>query len=116
MSSTITDAVAARIAAISPEVNNRVVDHLVNIELEKRTNAIVDVMSKLRDLQNDLKKIKPDLGGYFQEDGTEVKPVNYSKDKFEARKKLIDQIEKYEKALDLAIDKGDMSKLYDLKK
>ena len=93
MSSTITDAVAARIAAISPEVNNRVVDHLVNIELEKRTNAIVDVMSKLRDLQNDLMKIKPDLGGCFQEDGTEVKPENYSKDKFETRKKLIDQIE-----------------------
>ena len=114
--STITETVAERIAAISPQVNDKVVDHLVNLELDKRTNAIVEAMTKLRDLQNELKKFKPDLGGFFQEDGTEVKPTNYSKDKFDARKKVLDQIDKYEKALDLAIDKGDMSKLYDLKK
>ena len=35
--------------------------------------------------------------------------------KFEERKKLNEQIEKLQKALDLAIDKGDMSKLYELK-
>jgi len=115
MTKSITDAVAAKIAEISPKVNEKVVDHLVALELEKRSTAIVGGLDKLRGLQNDLRKIRPDVGGAFAEDGTETKPTLYSKAKFDERKKLIEQIEKLEKALDLAIDKGDMSKLYELK-
>jgi len=115
MTKTITDAVANKIAEISPAVNEKVIDHLVTVELEKRSTAILGGLEKLRGLQNDLKKIKPDVGGAFDEDGTEVKPTLYSKEKFEARKKANEQIEKLQKALDLAIDKGDMSKLYELK-
>ena len=115
MTKTITDAVADKIAEISPAVNERVIDHLVALELEKRSTAIVSGLDKLRGLQNDLRKLRPDVGGAFNEDGTEVKPMLYSKDKFEARKKLTEQIDKLQKALDLAIDKGDMSKLYELK-
>lgn len=116
MTTTITDKVAEQIAAISPRVNERVIEHLVTVELEKRTNAIVAGLETLRGLQNDLRKVKPDVGGSFDEDGNETKPTQYSKAKFEERKKLLEQIGKYEKALDLAIDKGDMSKLNELKK
>ena len=115
MTKTITDAVAEKIAAISPAVNEKVIDALVVRELEKRSDAVLTGLDKIRGLQNDLKKIRPDVGGAFDEDGTEVKPILYSKAKFEERKKLNEQIEKLQKALDLAIDKGDMSKLYELK-
>lgn len=115
MTKTITEAVADRIGGISPEVNERVITALVDRELTKRTEAILNGYDKLRTLENELKKIKPDLGGYFEEDGTEIKPMRYSKERFEERKKKTDQIEKLRAALDLAIDKGDMNKLYDIK-
>ena len=70
MTKTITDAVANKIAEISPAVNEKVIDHLVTVELEKRSTAILGGLEKLRGLQNDLKKIKPDVGGAFDEDGT----------------------------------------------
>lgn len=115
MTTTITNAVAEKIAAISPAVNEKVIDALVARELEKRSDAVLGGLDKLRTMQNDLKKIRPDVGGAFDEDGNEVKPTLYSKAKFDERKKLNEQIEKLQKALDLAIDKGDMSKLYELK-
>lgn len=111
----ITNAVADKIAAISPAVNEKVIDALVVRELEKRTDAVLSGLDKLRGLQNDLKKIRPDVGGFYDEDGNETKPNAYSKAKFDERKKLLEQIEKITKALDLAIDKGDMSKLYEIK-
>ena len=115
MTKTITDAVAEKIAAISPAVNEKVIDALVVRELEKRSDAVLSGLDKLRTMQNDLRKIKPDVGGFFDEDGNETKPNAYSKAKFEERKKFNEQIEKLQKALDLAIDKGDMSKLYEIK-
>lgn len=115
MTKTITDVVASKISSISPAVNEKVIEHLVNVELEKRSNAIIGGLDKLRGLQNDLKKIKPDVGGFYDEDGNETKPMQYSKAKFEERKKTLEQIEKLQKALDLAIDKSDMTKLYELK-
>jgi len=115
MTKTITDAVAEQIAAISPAVNSKVIDALVARELEKRSDAVLNGLDKLRGLQNDLKKIRPDVGGAYDEEGNEIKPTLFSKAKFDERKKLVEQIEKLQKALDLAIDKGDMSKLYELK-
>lgn len=115
MTTSITNAVAEKIAAISPAVNEKVIDALVARELEKRSDAVLGGLDKLRTMQNDLRKIRPDVGGAFDEDGNEVKPTLYSKAKFDERKKLNEQIEKLQKALDLAIDKGDMSKLYELK-
>ena len=115
MTTSITNAVAEKIAAISPAVNEKVIDALVARELEKRSDAVLGGLDKLRTMQNDLRKIRPDVGGAFDEAGNEVKPTLYSKAKFDERKKLNEQIEKLQKALDLAIDKGDMSKLYELK-
>jgi hypothetical protein len=115
MTKTITEAVATKIAEISPAVNDKVIDALVNRELEKRSEAILNGLDKLSALKKDLQKIRPDVGGYFDEDGNETKPTQYSKAKFEERKKLLEQITKIESALDKAIDKGDMSKLYELK-
>lgn len=114
MIKTITDAVAEKIAEISPAVNEKVIDALVARELEKRSDAVIKGIDKLRTMQNDLKKIKPDVGGAFDENGAEIKPTLYSKAKFEERKKALEQIAKLQNALDLAIDKGDMEKLYGL--
>lgn len=112
--STIASKVAERIGAIGPEVNERVIETLTERELEKRANLIVAKNDELVAFKKELNKIKPDVGGSFLEDGTEVKATSYSKAKFEERKKLLEKIAKYEKALTLACVKGDMSKLNDL--
>jgi hypothetical protein len=111
---TITDKVAEQITTISPAVNESVVNFLVNKEVDKRSSAIIQGIDKYNGLKNDLRKVKPDQV-LFAEDGKEVSS-GYSKAKLEERKKLIEQIEKLEKALDQAIGGGDMSKLYDLVK
>lgn len=112
---TITEAVAERISSISAAVNEKVIETLVNQHLNKCAEAILNGMEKLRTLEGELRKIKPDVGGYFDDQGNEVKAAHYSKEKHEERKKKNEQIEKLRAALDLAIEKGDMSKLNDIK-
>lgn len=115
MSTTVTKEVASRISQISPAVNEKVIQHLVDKEIDKRVDKIVSNLDTLTQLEKDLKKIRPDVGGSFDENGNETKPTQYSKAVYEQRKSLVEKIDKLKKALDLAIDKGDMSKLNELK-
>lgn len=115
MAKTIIEAVAQKLSEISPVVNERVIDALVEREVEKRSKMIMDGLEKLRSLQTDLKKIKPDVGQCFDEDGNETKPTQYSKAKYEERKKVLEQINKIQTALELAVEKGDVTKLNELK-
>ena len=115
MTKSITEAVAKQLSEISPVVNEKVINALVEREVEKRSKLIIDGLEKLRSLQNELKKIKPDVGQSFDENGVETKPTQYSKAKYEERKKLLEQISKLQAALDLAVEQGDISKLNELK-
>lgn len=57
---TIRQDIAAKIAEINPLVKDRAVEAIVEREVAKRANTIVSGLDKLRTLNNDLKKIKPD--------------------------------------------------------
>lgn len=114
MTKTITSAVAEKLSNISPTVNEKVIDFMVNKEIEKRSDAIVKGIEKLNGLQNDMKKHKPDQI-FFDEEGNQTR-AEWTKPKLEEKNKLTAQIDKMQKALDSAIGTGDMSKLYDLLK
>ena len=114
MTQTITTAVAEKLANLSPVVNAKVVDYMVEKEIEKRSNAIVTAMDKLNALKNDLKKVKPDQ--VFYDDAGAQTRAEWSKSKLEEKNKLTQQVDKFEKALTAAIDQGDMAKVYELNK
>lgn len=116
MTKTITQVVSDRISSISSAVNESVIEALVNRELEKRSNAIVQGFDRLDNLNKEFRKIRPDIQALFDEDGVETTPASWSKSKLEERSKAKSNIDKLENALNLAIEQGEMQKLYDLLK
>jgi len=105
--------IATRIAELVPSVEETVVNMLVERELTKRSEAIVQCMDTLAKLEGDLRKIKPDLVS-FDTDG-KIVSENFSKNKFEEKKKLIERMGKYTSAITKAIEKADFGDVYNLK-
>lgn len=112
MKNTITEAVVAQITGLSPRVEASVVDVLVQRELTRRSEAIVQCFDKVDKLVKELRKVRPDQV-VFDETGKQVAAL-YSKPILEARTKLEQQIEKIEKAIQKALDKQDFSDVYSL--
>ncbi len=98
--------------AIAPKVVDKVVEALVEREVNKRSAAVVEVFDKLRRLETDRKKLKPDLLQF--NDAGEQTTAAWSKDSIDRRKKLDEQIKKHTNAIAKALDDGDYSLVYDL--
>lgn len=113
-STDIRTTVAIRISKISPVVTDRVIEHLVQQELEKRTSAVIKGIEKLLTLERESFKLKADMVSY-NEDGS-VKDIAFSEARLKERKENQEKTEKLRNALDAAIGKGDMDKLYNLVK
>jgi len=105
--------IATQIAELAPSVEETVVNTLVERELTKRSEAVVQCMDALAKLEGDLKKIKPDQVS-FDTDG-KIISESFSKNKFEEKKKLIERIGKYTSAITKAIEKADFGDVYNLK-
>lgn len=90
-------------------VRAAVVQKLADEEVAKRTELVLTSMNSLSRLRSDLKKFKPDVKGYDAA-GTLVSEM-YSEAKTQERKKLSEKIEKLEKAINLALENDDYSKL-----
>ena len=110
---TVLKRIATDIAKITPKVEDAVVDAMVKRELNKRTEAVVQVMDNLSKLEGDLRKIKPDQV-QIDDAGKEISS-SFSKAKFEELKKHREKIEKHRNALTKALEKGDFGDLYNLK-
>lgn len=107
-------AVAVAVSSVGPNTRKRVVEHFANIEAEKQSEALINGLSKLTNLENGLKKIdRPDVET-FNSDGS-PESSSYSKGRIEERKKLTAQIDKITKAIGKADDKADFNDLYNLK-
>lgn len=110
---TVTSLVAQRIADSSPVVQGRVVDVLVEKELQKRSDAVVKGLEKLKEAEKDLYKIKPDVCSY-NADGSTLSE-GWSKPKLEEKKKAEEYVAKITSAIEKALaDKPDFTKLYEL--
>jgi len=105
--------IAAQITELAPSVEETVINTLVERELTKRSEAVVQCMDMLGKLEGDLKKIKPDQVS-FDTDG-KIISESFSKNKFEEKKKLIERIGKYTNAITKAIEKADFNDVYNLK-
>jgi hypothetical protein len=111
---TIREAVAEQIAAISPEVENSIVQHFVAAETKKRADAIIKGMDDLASAQKERSKLaKPDLATY-NADRT-VASESYSKARLDEVEKIDKKTDKLTKALDKALS-GDMGDLLNLGK
>ena len=105
--------IATQITELAPSVEETVINTLVERELTKRSEAVVQCMDMLGKLEGDLKKIKPDQVS-FDTDG-KIISESFSKNKFEEKKKLIERIGKYTNAITKAIEKADFNDVYNLK-
>lgn len=111
---TIREKVGERIAALSPAVEAKVIEHFVQKEADRRADAIIKGIDKLTDLTRERRKTeKGDIISY-NSDGS-VATQTYSKDRLEANKKADEQIQKLAKAIDKALE-GDASDLFNLTK
>lgn len=108
--SVIRTAVAQKLEEVGGQsVRDAVISKLVNDEIESRTAAVLDGMNRLSKLKSEQKKIKPDQKSLDSEG--KVVAETYSAGKFDELKKNREQVEKLEKALQLALEQNDYSKL-----
>lgn len=105
--------IAEKIIELAPTVEEAVVDTLVERELVKRSEAVVQCMDLLSKLEGELKRIKPDQVSY-DTDG-KIISESFSKGKFEEKKKLIERIGKFTNAITKALEKSDYGDVYNLK-
>jgi hypothetical protein len=113
---TINEQVAERIKGIAPDVENKVVDLLVDKEVNRRVEIITQGLGKLEELDRESRKLsKPDVET-FGEDGN-LSSSGYSKARKEEREKLAQRIDKLTKAVEKAVggDIGDLANLINQK-
>ena len=103
--------IAEQISTLAPAVEDEVVKALVNRQLNKRSTAVVSAVDLLERLEIDLRKINPEKT--YDKDGNVVSEY-YTKQKLEERNKLLQKIEKLNKALNKALEKSDYGDLYNL--
>lgn len=104
--------IAEQLSKSGGEVTNRVIEAMVERELNKRTTAVSAVFDLLNRETANLRKIRPDVITYG-EDGTKTSE-GYSKAKIDERKKSNEMIEKLTKALTNALEKGEFDGVYGL--
>lgn len=112
-SKSIGQKVADQIANAGPVILEKVINNLANLEIEKRATALLNAVNLAVATKRELQKIKPDIVAY--NDKGEEASANWSKPKLEEKKKLEEKLAKIEKAVDLAVNKNDFSKVSELK-
>lgn len=107
------DTFKTKVAVSSPKVIDGVVEKLTNAEIEKRQETVIKALESIRQIDRDLKKMKPDQNS-FDGDGNLV-TATYSKDEAKKIKDLKNKKAKLDEAINLALsDKPDFSKLNNL--
>jgi len=101
MGKTIQEAVAEKIANSNETVANTVIDKLAEIEISRRVEILTRAIQKQEPLNKEFKKIegKDDITTYVG--GAEVKAM--SKERYEAIQKAKENVEKLQKAIDVAL-------------
>jgi hypothetical protein len=115
MTQTVKQLVTDRLGAIGPVVQSKVVDLLVDQEVERRVKAVSVLVAKLDELNGNLKKIDRADVETFNQDGSPA-TATFTKARLEEIKKAKEQIAKIEKALDMAFENNDFQKVFDLAK
>ena len=106
-------AVAEQIKAIgTPRAVAVVIEQLAQKEIDKRSTALAAAIALSDTVKKDIAKAsKPDVVTITSEG---ITSESFSAAAYEARKKLIERLEKIEKTVVAAIESNDWGKLYDL--
>ena len=111
----VKEVVTERLGSVGPVVRDKVINILVETEVEKRTTAVVNVVRKLDEAVVALRKVnKPDIET-FNADGS-VASAQFSKTRLDDIKKAKEVVEKLEAALENAFEKSDFTKVFELGK
>jgi len=86
-------------------IRTRVVTHLVDAEIERRTNLLVKAMANRKAAAKEVDKIKPDQVQH--EESGKVAMTSYSKAKIDELKKCKKKLSKIDKAINRAINEAD---------
>ena len=114
MSNNINTQVAERLSQIAPVVTEKVIDHLVSKEVNRRADAVISALGSIDKFSNELKKHKPDIVAY--DDAGAVVSSNWSKAKLDERNKVEANINKLNKAVEKALNENDYADLFNLTK
>ncbi len=95
-------------------VKQKLVSVLVEREINERVDLLVSAINKLKDIKKELDKIKPDIETFDAITFTKL-PTQFSKSKWEEKKKMTERKEKLEKVIDSALD-GEFEKLREVMK
>lgn len=112
MAITVHTAVVARIKELAPSVEQKLIDHLAQIEITRRSDVLIKTWENLDKLEKMFKKLNADIKTY-NEDGT-VKDESYSKARLDERNKTSGKIDKWKKAIDKALTDKDFADVYNL--
>lgn len=111
-SQTISQRVASEVASVAstPAILDSVVKSLVSQEINRRSDALLKVINQAFSLKKELYKVKPDILSY-NVDGT-VAQAAWSKPKLEEKKKLEEKLDKLDRAIAKAVEKGDYTDVF----
>lgn len=112
--SNINTEVANRLAAISPVVTEKVIDHLVSKEVNRRADAVITALGSIDKFTAELKKHKPDVVSY--DDAGAVVSASWTKAKLEEKNKVENSIKKLNAAVEKALNENDYADLFNLTK
>jgi len=105
MSKGVLELVKARLASSGGELAKRVENVLFDKEMVNRQGILLDAVTKAEILAKAVSKIKPDMVQYT-EDG-KVASCTYSKVKLDERKRIVEGLDKLNKAIDkIVVDNG----------
>ncbi len=94
-----------RVSQQNGDIWERVVNHLTEVELERRANLLRDALDKRDELFKQMNKIKPDHLQY-NADGVIVNEF-YTKDQVRNRKTSIERFDKIDNAISKAVTAAD---------
>lgn len=105
--------VAAQISSAGPTILGKVIEKLAQVEIEKRAEALLNAVNSAVATQRELYKVKPDIVA-LDGNGKEV-TSNWSKAKYDEKKKLEEKLAKIEAAVTKAVKENDFSGVLSLK-
>ncbi len=86
-------------------IRNRVIHALSEIEIKRRQEILTKALAKRDEVAKELEKMHPDIK-HYDEDGQEAGKY-FSAEKMKARKNLVKQLGKIDKAINRAVNDAD---------
>ena len=111
----IKETLAEKLLNSGSDVKSNILDTLYNRELTTRTDACLKLLTKIEEKEKELKKLKVSDNNIYDEGGTVV-AGGYSKGRIDEIKKVKEELDKLNRALENALENNDFSKALELGK